>query len=186
MKLVILDRDGVINQDSDKFIKNPNEWIPIPGSLEAIALLSQSGFRVAIATNQSGVSRGLFDMATLNNIHDKMHREVAQMGGRIDAIFYCPHSADEHCQCRKPNKGMIEDIGKRFSVDLSQVPAVGDALRDLLAFASAGCQPILVRTGKGEATLAAAANEPDKALPANTWVCADLSEAVQRIITEYA
>ena len=188
MKLVILDRDGVINQDSVNYIKNPNEWIPISGSLEAIALLSQSGFRVAVATNQSGVSRGLFDMVTLNSIHDKMHREVAQIGGRIDAIFYCPHSAEEHCDCRKPNTGMIEEIGKRFSVDLSLVPAVGDALRDLQAFAKVGCQPILVLTGKGKATLAAAENTSDAelALPANTWVCADLGEAVQRIIAEYA
>ncbi|NOS97074.1 MAG: D-glycero-beta-D-manno-heptose 1,7-bisphosphate 7-phosphatase [Methylotenera sp.] len=181
MKLVILDRDGVINQDSANFIKSPNEWIPIAGSLDAIALLNQSGFRVAIATNQSGVSRGLFDMATLNSIHDKMHRELSAVGGRIDAIFYCPHAADEHCHCRKPDTGMIEEIGKRFAIDLSGAPAVGDALRDLQAFANAGCQPILVRTGKGEATLAAAKNA-DKALPENTWICADLAEAVQRII----
>ncbi len=185
MKLVILDRDGVINQDSANFIKNQNEWIPIAGSLEAIALLNQSGFRVAVATNQSGVSRGLFDMATLNSIHDKMHRELAQVGGRIDAIFYCPHSADEHCHCRKPDTGMIEEIGKRFSLELKDVPAVGDALRDLQAFASAGCQPILVLTGKGEATLAAAKQSADKALPENTWVCADLAEAVQRITAEH-
>ncbi len=184
MKLVILDRDGVINQDSANFIKNPNEWIPITGSLEAIALLNQSGFRVALATNQSGVSRGLFDMATLNSIHDKMHRELAHVGGRIDALFYCPHAADDHCDCRKPKTGMIEEIGKRFSVELNEVVAVGDSLRDLQAFADAGCQPILVRTGKGEETLAAAQAQPDKALPANTWVYADLSEAVQRIITE--
>ena len=186
MKLVILDRDGVINQDSANFIKSPNEWIPIPGSLEAIALLNQSGFRVALATNQSGVSRGLFDMVTLNSIHDKMHRELAHVGGRIDALFYCPHAADEHCDCRKPKSGMIEEIGVRFSVELNEVPAVGDALRDLQAFASAGCQPILVRTGKGEETLAASKKSADKALPENTWVCADLNEAVQRIITEYA
>jgi len=186
VKLVILDRDGVINQDSVNFIKNPNEWIPITGSLEAIALLNQSGFRVAIATNQSGVSRGLFDMATLNSIHDKMHRELAVVGGRIDAIFYCPHAADEHCHCRKPDTGMLEAIGKRFSVDLKGVPAVGDALRDLQAFANAGCQPILVRTGKGEATLAASIQDSDKALPENTWICADLAEAAQRIIAEQA
>lgn len=185
MKLVILDRDGVINQDSANFIKSTNEWTPIPGSLEAIALLNQSGFRVAVATNQSGVSRGLFDMATLNNIHDKMLRELAQIGGRIDAIFYCPHAADEHCACRKPKPGMILEIGKRFSVELDKVPAVGDALRDLHAYATAGCQPILVRTGKGEATLAAAAKSADNALPENTWVCADLNEAVQRIIAAY-
>ena len=186
MKLVILDRDGVINQDSADFIKNPNEWIPIAGSLEAIALLNQSGFRVVLATNQSGVSRGLFDMATLNSIHDKMHRELAQVGGRIDALFYCPHAADDHCECRKPKTGMIEEIGKRFSVELNEVAAVGDSLRDLQAFADAGCQPILVRTGKGEETLAASQTEADKVMPANTWICNDLSEAVQRIITEYA
>jgi D-glycero-D-manno-heptose 1,7-bisphosphate phosphatase len=184
MKLVILDRDGVINQDSANFIKSPNEWIPIAGSLEAIALLNQSGFRVAIATNQSGISRGLFDMTTLNNIHDKMNRELALLGGRIDAIFYCPHAADEHCHCRKPDTGMIEEIGNRLSMELQGVPAVGDALRDLEAFANAGCQPILVRTGKGEATLVAANKNPDKALPINTWVCADLAEAAQRIIAE--
>ncbi|HPV31173.1 MAG TPA: D-glycero-beta-D-manno-heptose 1,7-bisphosphate 7-phosphatase [Methylotenera sp.] len=182
MKLVILDRDGVINQDSTQFIKNPDEWIPIPGSLEAIALLNQSGFKVAIATNQSGISRGLFDMATLNAIHDKMHHALSSYGGRVDAIFYCPHAADEHCHCRKPEAGMIEEIGKRFSIDLVGVPAVGDALRDLQAFANAGCQPILVRTGKGEATLAASLTHADKALPPNTWVCADLAEAVHKMI----
>ena len=176
MKLVILDRDGVINKDSSHFIKTPNEWVPIAGSLEAIALLNQSGFRVAVATNQSGVSRGLFDMATLNAIHNKMHRELATVGGRVDAVFFCPHAADDHCHCRKPDTGMIEEIGKRFSVELKGVPAVGDALRDLQAFANAGCQPILVKTGKGEETLAKGN------LPPNTWVCADLAEAVQRIL----
>ena len=186
MKLVILDRDGVLNQDSTNFIKNPNEWIPIPGSLEAVALLNQSGFRIVVATNQSGISRGLFDMATLNSIHDKMHRELAQVGGRMDAVFYCPHAADDHCDCRKPKTGMIDDIGKRFSVELNEVPAVGDSLRDLQAFADAGCQPILVRTGKGEDTLAAAEKSADKALPANTWICTDLGEAAQRIINQYA
>jgi len=176
MKLVILDRDGVINVDSAAFIKGPNEWIPIPNSLEAIALLNQHGYRVAVATNQSGIARGLFDMATLNAIHDKMHKALAQVGGRIDAVFYCPHSADDDCHCRKPKTGMMEDIARRFSVDLNDVPAVGDALRDLQAFANAGCQPILVRTGKGEQTLA----QGD--LPPNTLVVADLAAAVQQII----
>jgi D-glycero-D-manno-heptose 1,7-bisphosphate phosphatase len=184
MKLVILDRDGVINEDSANFIKSPNEWVAIAGSLEAIALLNQSGFRVAVATNQSGISRGLFDMTTLNNIHDKMHRELAIVGGRIDAIFYCPHAAEDHCHCRKPDTGMIEEIGNRFSMELLSVPAVGDSLRDLQAFASAGCQPILVRTGKGEKTLAAAIQNPEKALPDGTWICADLAEAAQRIVSE--
>lgn len=177
MKLVILDRDGVINHDSASFIKNPNEWVPIPGSLEAIALLNQSGYRVAIATNQSGIARGLFDMAILNAIHDKMHKALAQVGGRVDAVFYCPHSAEDHCDCRKPKTGMIVDIARRFSVDLKEVPAVGDALRDLQAFANAGCQPILVRTGKGEQTLA----KGD--LPPNTLVFPDLSAVVQHIIS---
>jgi D-glycero-D-manno-heptose 1,7-bisphosphate phosphatase len=178
MKLVILDRDGVINQDSANFIKNPNEWIALPGSLEAIALLNQSGFRIAIATNQSGIARGLFDMAMLNSINDKMYRALAQIGGRIDAMFYCPHAADDNCHCRKPKTGMIEDIGRRFSVDLREVFAVGDSLRDLQAFHDAGCKPILVRSGKGEETLA------DGNLPPNTLIFADLNEATQHIITE--
>ena len=179
MKLVILDRDGVINQDNANFIKNPNEWIALAGSLEAIALLNQNGFRVALATNQSGIARGLFDMVTLNAIHDKMHKALAQVGGRIDALFYCPHSADDHCECRKPKTKMIEDIGRRFSVDLAHVPAVGDSLRDLDAFYNAGCQPILVRSGKGEETLA------NGGFPPITWLCDDLAHAAQRIIAEY-
>lgn len=176
MKLVILDRDGVINYDSAQFIKSPEEWIPIPGSLEAIAMLNQSGFRVALATNQSGIERGLFDMATLNAIHDKMHRALAQFGGRIDALFYCPHTADSHCDCRKPKPGMLEEISRRFGTDLAGVPSVGDSLRDLQAGMSLGAQPILVRTGKGEKTLA------EGGLPEGTWICADLMEAAQRII----
>ncbi len=178
MKLVILDRDGVINKDSDNFIKNPDEWIPIPGSLEAIALLNQHGYRVAVATNQSGIARGFFDMETLNAIHDKMHHAVAQVGGRIDAIFYCPHAASDNCACRKPKSQMVEDIGHRFSVDLKDVPAVGDALRDLQAFANVGCQAMLVRTGKGEETLAAGD------LPDNTRTFANLAEAADYIIAQ--
>src|SRR5690349_2204364 len=110
MKLVILDRDGVINHDSDAYIKKPEEWMPIEGSLEAIARLNQSGFHVVVATNQSGVGRGLFDMATLNAIHDKMHRALGQVGGRVDAIFYCPHTPEANCRCRKPKLGMYENI----------------------------------------------------------------------------
>jgi len=178
MKLVVLDRDGVINYDSVHFIKSTNEWIPIPGSLEAIALLNQSGYRVAIATNQSGISRGLFDMVTLNAIHDKMHRALGQLGGRIDAMFYCPHSAEDNCSCRKPKPGMMEERGRRFSQDMKSVPIVGDALRDLQAGAVLGMQPMLVRTGKGEETLAAGG------LPEGTLVFADLAEAVQHIIAK--
>lgn len=178
MKLVILDRDGVINHDSAQFIKSPDEWKPIAGSLEAIALLNQNGYRIALATNQSGIGRGLFDMATLNAIHDKMYKALAQAGGRIDALFYCPHTAEANCLCRKPKPGMIEEISKRFGMDLTGVPSVGDSLRDLQASAMLGAQPILVRTGKGEQTLAAG-NLPD-----NTWVCSDLTDAAHRIITE--
>ncbi|HSH73213.1 MAG TPA: D-glycero-beta-D-manno-heptose 1,7-bisphosphate 7-phosphatase [Methylophilaceae bacterium] len=178
MKLVILDRDGVINVDSPHYIKSPSEWVPIPGSLEAIALLNQSGYRVAIATNQSGISRGIYDMTTLNAIHDKMHRALGLLGGRIDALFYCPHANEHLCDCRKPKSGMFEEISRRFSMDIEGVPCVGDSLRDLVAGAKLGGKPILVRTGKGEETLA------DGGLPEGTWVCADLAEAAQRIIDE--
>lgn len=153
MKLVILDRDGVINEDSDAFIKTPAEWIPIPGSLEAIARLSRAGWRVVVASNQSGLARGLFTMDALNAIHAKMRRELAQAGAHIDAIFICPHGPDDGCRCRKPAPGLFEDIARRYDVSLEGVPAVGDALRDLEAAVSQGCTPWLVRTGKGIRTL---------------------------------
>jgi D-glycero-D-manno-heptose 1,7-bisphosphate phosphatase len=180
MKLVILDRDGVVNFDSDQFIKCPDEWKPIPGSLEAIARLNQAGYRVVLATNQSGIGRGLFDMATLNAIHDKMHKALAQVGGRIDALFFCPHTADSKCDCRKPKPGMFEEISKRFNMDLDGVPAIGDSLRDLQAAVALGAQPILVRTGKGEKTLSAGN------LPEGTLVFADLAEAARHLITRAA
>jgi D-glycero-D-manno-heptose 1,7-bisphosphate phosphatase len=176
MKLVILDRDGVINFDSDQFIKNPREWNPIPGSLEAIAQLNQAGFRVVVATNQSGVGRGLFDMATLNSIHAKMHKLVALAGGRIDAVFLCPHAADSRCNCRKPKAGLFLDIAARFHIDLRHVHAVGDALRDVQAALSAGARPILVKTGKGMRTLEGGQ------LPANVPVYENLTQAAQAII----
>ena len=176
MKLVILDRDGVINYDSAQFIKTPAEWKPIPGSLEAIAGLNQAGFRIALASNQSGIGRGLFDMTTLNAIHDKMQRALAQAGGRIDALFYCPHAAEANCSCRKPKPGMFEEIARRFGIDLEGVPSEGDSLRDLQAGLDLGALPILVRTGKGEATLAAGG------LPEGTQVFANLAEAAKFII----
>jgi D-glycero-D-manno-heptose 1,7-bisphosphate phosphatase len=154
-KLVILDRDGVINVDSDAYIKSPDEWIPIPGSLEAIARLNQAGYRIAVATNQSGIGRGLFDMAALNAMHMKMHRLAAAVGGRIDAVFFCPHTAQDHCDCRKPQPGMLKMIAERFEVDPEQTAVVGDSLRDLQAGAALGFPTHLVRTGKGEKTLAA-------------------------------
>ncbi|KVW97048.1 D-glycero-beta-D-manno-heptose 1,7-bisphosphate 7-phosphatase [Thiobacillus denitrificans] len=176
MNLIILDRDGVINFDSDQFIKTPDEWKPIPGSLEAIARLTREGWRVVVATNQSGLARGLFEMATLNAIHTKMHKAVGQAGGRIEAVFYCPHSAEMDCGCRKPKPGLLDEIAVRYGRDLRDVPAVGDSLRDLLAAASVGARPLLVKTGKGEKTLAAGG------LPENTPVFADLSEAVEFLL----
>ena len=177
MKLVILDRDGVINQDSDQFIKNTTEWKPIPGSLEAIAKLNHAGYRVVVASNQSGIGRGLLDMGALNAINDKMYRVLAQVGGRIDALFYCPHAAEANCECRKPKAGMFIDISQRFNVDLAGVPSVGDSLRDLQAAASVGAQPMLVLTGKGTRTQAAGG------LPEGTPVFADLAEAVRHIVS---
>ena len=159
------------------FIKNPSEWQAIPGSLEAIARLNHEGYRVVIASNQSGVGRGLFDMDALNAINDKMYRALSQVGGRVDALFYCPHAADSNCDCRKPKPGMFIDIGQRFNVDLNGVPAIGDALRDLQAAHAVGAQPMLVLTGKGKNTEAAGG------LPENTLVFPDLAEAVRHIIT---
>ena len=168
-KLIVLDRDGVINYDSDQFIKSPDEWRPIPGSLEAISRLNHAGFRVVVATNQSGLGRGLFDMATLIAINDKMHKALAHLGGRIDALFYCPHTADSACECRKPKPGMFTEIGNRFGVDMTGVPCVGDSVRDLQAAAAIEAQPILVLSGKGEKTLR------DGVFPANTVIFPDLA-----------
>ena len=176
MKLVILDRDGVINLDSDQYIKSPEEWKPIAGSLEAIALLNQSGFRVVVCTNQSGIGRGLFEMDTLNAIHDKMIRALAQLGGHVDAIFFCPHTTTDECDCRKPKPGMLQQIEDRFNVSLQGVPAVGDSLRDLQAAFAIGAKPILVLTGKGKKT----ATDPE--LPRQTTVFPDLAAAVAQII----
>lgn len=176
MKLVILDRDGVINFDSDQYIKSPDEWKPIPGSLEAIALLNQSGFRVVICTNQSGIGRGLFDMDTLNAIHDKMIRALAVLGGHVDAIFFCPHTAADECDCRKPKPGMLQQVEERFNVSLDGVPAVGDSLRDLQAASAVGAKPMLVLTGKGKKTAA------DPELPKRTLTFPDLAAAVVQII----
>jgi D-glycero-D-manno-heptose 1,7-bisphosphate phosphatase len=152
-KVVVLDRDGVINVDSDAFIKSPDEWVALPGSLEAIARLNQAGYRVAVATNQSGIGRGLFDMNALNAMHLKMHRMAAAVGGRIDAVFFCPHTAQDHCECRKPKPGMLKMIAERFEVDPEDTPVVGDSLRDLEAGATLGFAPHLVLTGKGRKTL---------------------------------
>jgi len=154
MKLVIVDRDGVINEDSDAYIKSLAEFRFIPGSLEALARLAQAGYQVAVATNQSGIARGLFDLDALNAMHGKLHRDLGALGGRIDLIAYCPHGPNEGCQCRKPKPGLFLEIGERLGCSLEGVPAIGDSLRDLVAARSVNARPILVRTGKGERTLA--------------------------------
>ena len=169
MKLVILDRDGTINHDSDQYIKSVEEWRPLKGSIEAIARLTQAGYRIVVATNQSGIARGLFDTATLIAIHEHLQRAVAQAGGRIDAFFFCPHAADSDCECRKPKPGMLLEIARRFNVSLAAVYMVGDAPRDLQAAAAAGARPVLVLTGKGRKT------RDEGGLPAGTEVFADLA-----------
>jgi D-glycero-D-manno-heptose 1,7-bisphosphate phosphatase len=176
VKLIILDRDGVINHDSEQFIKSPDEWRPIPGSLEAIARLNHAGYRVVVATNQSGIGRGLFDMGTLNAIHEKMHKALTHVGGRLDAVFFCPHTADSKCECRKPKPAMLAEIGKRFNSELAGLPCVGDSLRDLEAAEGVGAQPMLVLTGKGEKTLR------DGNFPKNTVIFPDLAFAVSALL----
>ena len=175
MKLVILDRDGTINYDSDHYIKSPAEWRPIEGSLEAIARLTQADYRIVVATNQSGIARGMFDTTTLIAIHDTLQRAVGQLGGRIDAFFFCPHAADSECECRKPKAGMLLEIASRFNVSLDGVYMVGDALRDLEAAAAAGAKPVLVLTGKGKKT------QKEGRLPAGTQVFDDLAAFAEHL-----
>jgi D-glycero-D-manno-heptose 1,7-bisphosphate phosphatase len=175
MKLIILDRDGVINHDA-LFVKTPFEWKPLPGSLEAIAKLTQAGYKVVVATNQSGLGRGLFDMATLNAIHAKMSKAVQEAGGRIDAIFFCPHPENAKCDCRKPNTGMFDAIGERFGLSLDEIDCVGDGIRDLQAAHAVGARPVLVLTGKGERT------QREDALPPNTTVYASLAAYVDAVV----
>lgn len=177
MKLIILDRNGVINIDHDKPIASPAEWVPIPGSLEAIARLNQADYRVVVTTNQSGISRGELDMSTLNAIHLKMHTAAQAVGAEIDAVFFCPHMAEEHCDCRKPQPGMLNDIARRFEVNLKGTPMVGDSLRDLQAGFVVGCRPFLVRTGKGAATQAKGG------MPPSTQVFDDLAAVVDHLLT---
>lgn len=177
MKLVILDRDGVINADSDSFIKCPDEWVPIPGSLEAIADLTNAGMTVAVATNQSGLARGLLDVDTLNRIHSLMVSKVAAIGGQIDAIAFCPHGPWQHCDCRKPAPGLLLSLAGRFNVPLKGVPLVGDSLRDMAAAATVGATPILVRSGNGQQ--AAKQLPPDLA---GIMIVDDLRAAVQFIL----
>ena len=181
IKLIILDRDGTINEDRDDFVKSPDEWVPLPGALDAIARLNHAGWHTVIATNQSGLARGTFDMTTLNAMHTKMNQLLAKRGGRIDAVFFCPHVPEDACHCRKPLPGLFEQIGERFGVALHDVPVVGDTLRDLQAGAAVGCQPHLVRTGKG-AALSAEQIEALCAQVPGTRVHADLAAFAEHIV----
>ncbi|QIH05341.1 D-glycero-beta-D-manno-heptose 1,7-bisphosphate 7-phosphatase [Pseudomonas sp. BIOMIG1BAC] len=175
MKLLILDRDGVINHDSDAYIKSVAEWIPLPGSIEAIAQLSKAGWTVAIATNQSGIARGYYDLATLDAMHARLRELVAQQGGEVGLIVYCPHGPDEGCDCRKPKPGMLRTIAEHYRTGLNGLWFVGDSLSDLEAAKAVDCQPILVKTGKGEKTLG-------KTLPVGTLIFDDLAAIAAELI----
>ena len=175
MRWVLLDRDGVINEDSDAYIKSPEEWIPIPGSLEAIALLNRNGYRVAVLTNPSGIARALFDQAMLERIHAKMRGAVEEAGGHIDDIFFCPHGPEDACNCRKPKTGLFQQFARKYGAELKGLPAVGDSLRDVQAAQAVGASPILVETGKGGRTLK---RHPELDLP----ILANLYEAAQYIL----
>ncbi|MEY4283699.1 MAG: D-glycero-beta-D-manno-heptose 1,7-bisphosphate 7-phosphatase [Betaproteobacteria bacterium] len=170
-KLVIVDRDGTLNIDSDDYVKSADEWSPYPNALHAIARLNHAGWHVVVVTNQSGLGRGLFDMATLNAMHEKMHRALAAVGAKVDAIFFCPHTPEDACQCRKPASGLFEQIRERYGRPLDGVPNVGDSLRDLQAGDALGCESHLVLTGKGEAFRDRPLSEH---FPANTRVHEDL------------
>jgi len=175
-KVIILDRDGVINQDSDAFIKSPEEWQPIKGSLQAIAQLNNAGYKVVVATNQSGVARGLFDIDVLASIHEKMHNMLADCGGKFEGVYFCPHGPDDNCKCRKPLPGLLYDIAGNLKIELKDVPVVGDSFRDLQAAMAVGAEPILVKTGKGLKTL----KEPK--LQSNIKVYNDLADFTQHFL----
>jgi D-glycero-D-manno-heptose 1,7-bisphosphate phosphatase len=183
MNLVILDRDGVINEDSDSYIKTVDEWIPIDGSIDAIARLSKAGFTIAIATNQSGLSRNFFSVDELTAMHEKMLRLVAKAEGEIAGIFYCPHHPDDNCNCRKPKAGLIDIIEQNLSVSAENAFIIGDSLRDLQAGLEKKCVPLLVKTGKGEKTLAQLKNNPHPGL-SNLAVFDNLADAATYIIDQ--
>jgi D-glycero-D-manno-heptose 1,7-bisphosphate phosphatase len=175
LKLVILDRDGVINEDSDAYIKSVEEWIPIPGAIAAIAQLSQAGWTVAVATNQSGIARGYYSLATLDAMHARLRSLVAEQGGEVGQVVFCPHGPDEGCTCRKPRPGMLQNIAEHYSTGLAGVWFVGDSASDLQAALAAGCQPVLVKTGKGLRTLG-------KPLPAGVLIFDDLAAVARELI----
>lgn len=183
MNTIILDRDGVINVDSVNFIKSPDEWIPIPGSLEAIARLNQAGFTVLVATNQSGIGRGLFTREAVQAIHQKMINELALVGGKIGGFYICPHTPSDNCDCRKPKPGLFNQIANDYHLNFNQTPvySIGDSLRDLQAAQAAHCIPVLVKTGNGEKTLASLPPELQ-----HISVYSDLAHAATAIIQAYS
>jgi D-glycero-D-manno-heptose 1,7-bisphosphate phosphatase len=178
MRFVILDRDGVINRDSDSYIKSPLEWIPLPGSLDGIALLTRHGFLVVVLTNQSALARGLMSRSDLEAIHDKMRRMVREAGGEITDIFYCPHGPEDGCECRKPKPGLFRAFAEKYQISLEGIPAIGDSFRDVEAARGAGASPILVETGKGARTLA---RYPELDIP----IFPDLYAAAQNLVFAY-
>ncbi len=147
-KLVILGRDGILNEYREGHVTVPEEWTALPGALEAVSRINHAGWHAVVATNQSGIGRGMIDMAVVNAVHAHMNQQMTAQGARIDAVFFCPHTSEDNCSCRKPKPGMLLEIGRRYGVDLSQVPVVCDTLRDLLAAQAAGCEPHLVQTGR--------------------------------------
>jgi D-glycero-D-manno-heptose 1,7-bisphosphate phosphatase len=175
MKLLILDRDGVINYDSDAYIKSVAEWLPLPGAIKAIADLSKAGWTVAVATNQSGLARGYYDAAALDEMHQQLRTLVAEQGGEVGLIVHCPHGPDEGCACRKPKPGMLEQIAAHYGVSLAGIWFVGDRLGDLQAAVAVDCQPVLVKTGKGQGTLG-------KDLPAATLIFEDLAAVAAHLL----
>ncbi|MDO8695768.1 MAG: D-glycero-beta-D-manno-heptose 1,7-bisphosphate 7-phosphatase [Pseudomonas sp.] len=177
MKLLILDRDGVINQDSDDYIKSVDEWLPLPGAIAAIANLSKAGWTVAVATNQSGLARGYYDLAALDAMHQQLRKLVAEQGGEVGLILYCPHGPDDGCTCRKPKPGMLKTIAEHYGVALTGLWFVGDSLGDLQAAVTVDCQPVLVKTGKGERTLG---ND----LPAGSLIFEDLAAVAAHLLQQ--
>ena len=179
-RFVAIDRDGVINEDSDEYIKSESEWIPIAGSIDGIARLTQAGFRIVIVTNQSGLSRGLFDLAALNGIHKKLQDCLSRNGSRVEMIFFCPHGPTDHCNCRKPSPGLLLQIEDRFNLDLAGLPFIGDSFSDVEAARKVGMEPILVRTGKGEQTLS---DHPQKL--SDVRVFSNLNEAAHDLLDRW-
>ena len=184
-KLIILDRDGVINEDSDDYIKSPEEYVPVPGSLEAITLLNKAGYTVVVASNQSGIARGYFNQDTLDKMHDKLSALLAKKGGRIDRIYVCPHGPDDNCDCRKPRPGLLKDILKDYPVDPRKVIVIGDSLKDLQVARAVEMVPVLVRTGKGANTEAMINNDDNYKIEfENIKIYDDLSQAVEDLLDD--